>query len=199
MDSIRKLELGNYEIRNFMNEAFPLLKEVDFERLVPAILQFRLHVISEVSSRDSFEHKYKLDTFVGLEQTLILVNSLYKLLKSCAIPVENQEDYARANTLIIKDIMRVLNVVDVLKKPNMAFVNEFLMLWYERDKDHSTYEDLNHKIGVFVNRLPIILVSAQDKEMLMELFLKLLDSKFGQKKSLLDKYINKKSVSVVFP
>jgi hypothetical protein len=81
----------------------------------------------------------------------------------------------------------------------MAFVNEFLMLWYERDKEHSTYEDLNHKIGVFVNRLPIMLVSAQDKEMLMEMFLKLLDNKFGQKKSLLDKYINKKTVSVVFP
>lgn len=199
MDSIRKLELGNYEIRNFMNEAFPLLKEVDFERLVPAIMQFRMHIISEVSTRNSFEHKHKLDTFVGLEQTLILVNSLYRLLKNCAIPIENQDEYAKANTLIIKDVMRTLNVLDVLKKPNMNFVNDFLLLWYERDKAHATYEDLNHKIGVFVNRLPLMLISASEKEMLMEMFLKLLENKFGHRKTLTEKYLDKKSVSVVFP
>jgi hypothetical protein len=199
LDSIRKLELGNYEIRNFMNEAFALLKVVDFERLVPAIMQFRMHIISEVSNRNSFEHKHKLDTFVGLEQTLILVNSLYKLLKNCAIPIANQDEYAKANTLIIKDVMRTLNVLDVLKKPNMNYVNDFLLLWYERDKNHATYEDLNHKIGVFINRLPIMLISASEKEMLMEMFLKLLENKFGHKKTLTEKYLDKKNVSVVFP
>lgn len=198
LESIIKLEQGSYEIKHFMNECFPLLKEVNFERLVPTIMQFRMHVISEVSGFKSFESKNKLSTFVALEQTLILVNTLYQLLKKCAIPVEGQQDYAQANALIIKDILRTVNMVGVLKKPNMNFVNDFLLLWYERDKENANYQTLNHKIGVFVKRLPFTIISPEGKESIMQLFLKLLGGKFGYDSSLVNRYLPREK-SIITP